>query len=90
MFQISHKLLLRALASLKVGVKSGTAECEGGGRKEGMQEALEELAAFCDRKLRLREDEGESSAKFLCGKFDVRVFIFLEVESSLDISVSMT
>ncbi len=57
--QISHKLLLRAFASLKGGVKSSTAEYKATERREGMREALEELAAFCDRELRLKEDESE-------------------------------
>ena len=59
--QVSHKLLLRALASLKNGVRSGTAEHKASGEGEGMVSALLEMAAFCDRQLRLNEDEGRLS-----------------------------
>ncbi len=55
--QVSHKLLLRALASLKNGVRSGTAEHKASGEGEGMVSALLEMAAFCDRQLRLNEDD---------------------------------
>ncbi len=57
--QIAHKLLLRAMSSLKGAVKSGTAEHKKSGEKEGMIEALLEMAAFCDRELRLKEDDGK-------------------------------
>lgn len=57
--QISHKLLLHALTSLKAGVKSGTMEHKGNGDCEGMVAALVEMASFCDRQLRLKEDEGD-------------------------------
>ena len=56
--QISHNLLLRALASLKSGVKSGTAEHKEGGSSDGMVSALVSMATFCDRALRVKEDEG--------------------------------
>lgn len=61
LFQVSHKLLLRAMASLKAGVKAGTSEFEASGKQsaEGMVRALNELASFCDRELRLTEDEGQ-------------------------------
>ncbi|XP_064405997.1 DNA-dependent protein kinase catalytic subunit-like isoform X2 [Halichondria panicea] len=55
--QVSHKLLLRALASLKNGVRSGTADHKASGEGEGMVSALLEMAAFCDRQLRLKEDD---------------------------------
>lgn len=45
---------------MKGAVKSGTAEHRGGGDKDGMLEALLEMAAFCDRQLRLKEDDGKS------------------------------
>ena len=38
-------------------MKSGTADHDGKERNEGMREALEELATFCDRELRLKEDK---------------------------------
>lgn len=56
--QISHKLLLRGMACLKGAVKSGTAEHKRAGEKGGMVEALLAMAAFCDRELRINEDEG--------------------------------
>ena len=56
--QISHKLLLRALTSLKQGVKSGTAEHKATGDSVGMVQALVGVANFCDRALRAKEDEG--------------------------------
>ena len=56
--QISHKLLLRALTSLKQGVKSGTAEHKATGDSAGMVRALVGVANFCDRALRANEDEG--------------------------------
>jgi len=46
------------MSSLKGAVKAGTAEHKSGGEKTGMVEALLEMAAFCDRELRLKEDEG--------------------------------
>ena len=55
---MAHKLRLRAMSSLKAAVKSGTAEHKSGGEKTGMVEALLEMAVFCDRELRLKEDEG--------------------------------
>ena len=57
--QISQKLLLRALASLKMGVTSGNKQHSTTGNSEGMMKALEELATFCDGQLRLKEEEGE-------------------------------
>ena len=56
--QISHKLLLQALASLKHGMKSGTAEHRATGESVGMVQALVDVANFCDRALRAKEDEG--------------------------------
>ena len=56
--QISHKLLLQALASLKHGMKSGTAEHKATGESGGMVQALVDVANFCDRALRAKEDEG--------------------------------
>ena len=56
--QISHKLLLQALASLKHGMKSGTAEHRATGESGGMVQALVDVANFCDRALRAKEDEG--------------------------------
>lgn len=47
------------MACLKSAVKSGTAEHKKTGTKGGMVEALLEMASFCDRELRLKEDEGE-------------------------------
>jgi len=58
LLQISHKLLLRALTSLKQGVKSGTAEHKATGDSAGMVGALVGVANFCDRALRANEDEG--------------------------------
>ncbi len=55
--QVTHKLLLRALASLKSGVTSGSAEGKTGGN-DGMVTAMLEMASFCDRQLRLSEEEG--------------------------------
>lgn len=52
--QVTHKLLLRALASLKSGVSSGSGE---GG--DGMVTALLAMASFCDRQLRLSEDDDD-------------------------------
>ena len=50
------------MASLKSGIKSGTAEHKASGDSEGMVQALVELAAFCDRELRLKEDEDIDSS----------------------------
>lgn len=57
--QISHKLLIRCMGSLKSGVKSSNAEYKASGNEEGMVKALVELATFCDEQLRLKEDEGD-------------------------------
>ena len=50
------------MATLKDGVKSGTSEFDESGKQnsQGMVSALNELASFCDRELRLKEEEGES------------------------------
>ena len=46
------------MSCLKAAVKSGTAEHKRSAEKGGMVEALLEMASFCDRELRLKEDEG--------------------------------
>lgn len=63
--QISHKLLLQALASLKHGMKSGTAEHRATGESGGMVQALVDVANFCDRALRAKEDEGTPHLEIL-------------------------
>ncbi len=60
--QVSHKLLLRALNSLKLGLKCGTAEHRATGESGGMVQALDDMASFCDRALRAVEDEGKAGA----------------------------
>lgn len=57
--QISHKLLLRALAALKCGVGEGKKEREEGGGSEGMVQGLIAMATFCDNALRAQEDKGQ-------------------------------
>ena len=60
--QISHKLLLKSLTSLKSATKSGTAEMKESGGSEGMVEALMDMALFCDCALRACEDPDEQSS----------------------------
>ena len=72
---MSHKLLLKALGSLKSGLKSGTAVHKVTRDSEGMVKALMEMASFCDRAIKAKEDNGEflQSVKALC-LFDSLVF----------------
>ena len=46
------------MASLKGAVKCGTEEHKRSGEKGGMVAAMLEMATFCDRELRIKEDEG--------------------------------
>ena len=78
------------MASLKVSLKSGTADHKATGNSEGMVQALVALATFCDRELRLKEEEGVCINGYnnlcLCGVC-VCVY-FLDIDSKLDSSVS--
>ena len=55
--QVTRKLLLKSLAALKSATKAGTSEMSATERPEGMVKALMEMALFCDRALRAKEDK---------------------------------
>jgi DNA-dependent protein kinase catalytic subunit len=63
--EITHKLLLKSLSSLKAATKSGTAEMKETGQADGMVEALMDMALFCDHALRADEDRHEDRQQSL-------------------------
>ena len=57
---VAHHLLKHSLHSYKEGVKYGTSEHKTSSTCEGMVSALVQLAAFCNKALQLKEDDGKS------------------------------
>ena len=63
--QVSHKLWVRALASLDTSVKAGKMRNKTTGKIEPAVDSLLEVVSFCDKIIRKEEEEDEGKQVML-------------------------